>query len=670
MKKTALALALALASCSNSGNRDALGSVGFELDLSPGLTLDSASYQITGPASFSQSGTIDVRNSTRISAVIGGLPAGTGFNITISATLSDGVTTCSGSALFDVVAGATSQVSVHLLCHEPERTGSVSINGTINICPMIDALSAIPAEVTVGHALALSARAHDRDGVPSPISYRWTATSGAVMPADGASPAFTCSAPGTVTVTLTVSDGDCTDTATVTVTCSAGTEPPPSVVVNEVESSGGTPGDWVELYNPGASAVDLSSWVFRDNDDTHTYLIPAGSSIPAGGYFLLEEAALGFGLGSADSARLYLPGGVTLADSYSWTSHASTTYGRCPNGTGAFATTVSVTKGGANDCPGAGAATIAWPGGDSATIVDAVNQFSGNMSGLSYVPAGGSDPTALWAVQNGPSTLYKLAFDGSVWAPSAENGWSAGKVLHYPDGLGSPDSEGITFAEASSPAIYVSTERDNDHNSISRLSVLRFDTTAAGSSLVATHEWNLTADLPAVGPNLGLEAITWVPDTYLVGHGFVDESRSAPYDPAQYLNHGTGIFFVGVEANGSIYAYALDHQSGAFQRVATLTSGQASVMDLQFDRELGHLWTWCDNTCGNKASILALLDGRFQVARFITRPGGLPDVNNEGIAFAPLSECVSGVRSYFWTDDANTGGHSLRRGTITCGPLF
>ena len=57
-----------------------------------------------------------------------------------------------------------------------------------------------------------------------------------------------------------------------------------TVKINEVESSGGTPGDWVELINNGASAVDLSGWIVKDNDDTHVFTIPAGTSIAAGGY--------------------------------------------------------------------------------------------------------------------------------------------------------------------------------------------------------------------------------------------------------------------------------------------------------------------------------------------------------------------------------------------------
>ncbi|MCX6606765.1 MAG: lamin tail domain-containing protein [Acidobacteria bacterium] len=130
----------------------------------------------------------------------------------------------------------------------------------------------------------------------------------------------------------------------VTEACPAG----PALRINEVESNGGTPGDWVELFNPGATPVNLTGFIFKDNDDSRNYVIPS-ATIPPGGYLLLEEADFNFGLGSPDAARLYRPDG-TLAASYSWTPHAATTYGRCPNGAGAFTTTTSSTKGASNDC--------------------------------------------------------------------------------------------------------------------------------------------------------------------------------------------------------------------------------------------------------------------------------------------------------------------------------
>ena len=92
-------------------------------------------------------------------------------------------------------------------------------------------------------------------------------------------------------------------------------------------------------------------------------------------------------------------------------------------------------------------------------------------------------------------------------------------------------------------------------------------------------------------------------------------------------------------------------------------------MGLDFDRDVGNLWAYCDNTCGNHASVLRLSTGRFGAAVLFDRPATLPNSNNEGIAIAPESECVSGRKSFFWSDDSNFGGHAIYRGSIPCGPL-
>jgi hypothetical protein len=43
----------------------------------------------------------------------------------------------------------------------------------------------------------------------------------------------------------------------------------------------------------------------------------------------------------------------------------------------------------------------------------------------------------------------------------------------------------------------------------------------------------------------------------------------------------------------------------------------------------------------------------------------------EGIAIAPENECTSGgFKKLFWSDDSNLDHHSLRVGSIPCGPLF
>jgi len=46
-------------------------------------------------------------------------------------------------------------------------------------------------------------------------------------------------------------------------------------------------GDWVELHNPDAAALDVSAWVFRDGDITHSFVLPAGTVMAGGGYLVL-----------------------------------------------------------------------------------------------------------------------------------------------------------------------------------------------------------------------------------------------------------------------------------------------------------------------------------------------------------------------------------------------
>ncbi|MFI9051957.1 lamin tail domain-containing protein [Streptomyces sp. NPDC053427] len=435
-----------------------------------------------------------------------------------------------------------------------------------------------------------------------------------------------------------------------------------AVRINEVESSEGSPGDWVEIVNAGTAAVDVSGWVVKDNDDGHSYKIGKDTKL-APGAFLALDVDPSFGLGRADSARLF--NGSTLVDSYAWTDHADTTYGRCPDGTGAFTTTAAPTKGAANACgtTGGGGGSQpshgAWPGGSAVTVADGSNVFGENLSGLSFESTG-----VLWAVDNGPSKLYRLVPNGTTWHPDTAGGWSGGKSLHYPDGSGDPDSEGVVVTP---DGMFVATERDNDKDSTSRPEILRFDASSTSSSLNATGEWNLTSDLPSLPANAGPEGISWIPDSFLTAHGFRDEHAGTTYDPAAYPGHGSGLFFTGVEDHGPLYAYALDRSGGGFTRVATITSGLSGVMDLEFEPATGHLWAACDDTCqGQTATLDINAQGQFSATAVHDRPTGMPNYNNEGFAIAPQSTCANGHKPVVWSDDTNDDGHALRAGTLNC----
>src|SRR5260221_10929219 len=106
---TASLLALALlAGCATSSHKgEGVDSIELNLDVAPGVTLNSATYVITGPGGFQRTGTIDISESTKLSATIAALPAGNGFTITITTTSVDGKTTCGGSATFNVIAHTT-----------------------------------------------------------------------------------------------------------------------------------------------------------------------------------------------------------------------------------------------------------------------------------------------------------------------------------------------------------------------------------------------------------------------------------------------------------------------------------------------------------------------------------------------------------------------------------
>lgn len=310
-----------------------------------------------------------------------------------------------------------------------------------------------------------------------------------------------------------------------------------------------------------------------------------------------------------------------------------------------------------------------WPGADAIVTADGDGDFSGNMSDLYYERGSGGAPDAMWAVQNGPGRMYKLtAGDDGLWHRVEAH------ALRFTDGSGDVDAEGVTRAEAGSTAIYVSTERDNSVPLVSRLSVLRYDTSNSGSTWNALQEWDLTNDLPAAYANAGFEALTWVPDSFLVAKGFVDETTGAPYRPADYPDHGTGLFFVGLEANGLVYVYALDHTDQSFTRIATFQGGHPEIetlMSLVFDRDTGYLWSGCDNECENQITVLAIDPaGAWMPRGKFLRPTTLENLNNEGIAFAPESACVGGRRAFFWIDDGDAHGHSLRTDAIPCGTFM
>jgi hypothetical protein len=188
----------------DNGAPSAAGMLGMELQIAPGVTINTINWTITNSATgFSQSGAVNVQYSNAIRFQIGNLPNGDGYAITLTGTSVDGSLVCSGSADFSVVSGATTAVNLTLVCTgAASDAGTIVVNGSTQVCANIQSISASPLETTVDGPVTLSATASA--GSVTPV-FAWTATAGTFDNPSSATPIFTCpSTPSVVTITLNV----------------------------------------------------------------------------------------------------------------------------------------------------------------------------------------------------------------------------------------------------------------------------------------------------------------------------------------------------------------------------------------------------------------------------------------------------------------------------------
>lgn len=619
------------------------GDVGLALRVVDGIRLNAIEYEIVGSGARI-AGVLDVSHSASFSGLITGVPVGTGYRLSLRATAADNrEVSCAGSALFDVLRDTTTAATVQLRCMVPRNTGNVSIRGTANVCPVVDSIAVLPASIPIGASAFVSATARDLDGAPAALTYSWSSQHGSFTGPSSAASSFTCTAIGSGTLTLTVRDSECEDALSADITCTSAPVVGRDAGAGAHRDSGSAPGE-------------------REAGSDE----PEAGAEPDAGVDGVADADIGADAGTSLDDAGSDEGDPELDAGADGPWDAGTPEASAPKDAAADAALPGDAE--LTPTPDAGEPTRfeAWPWTDSVVAVDGANTFSENLSGLTYESAG--DGTGvLWAVQDRPAKLHRLQWNGSIYAPTSGGGWNAGKALLYPNGRGAPDAEGVTKADPGAPALYVAAERDNNDDSVSRISVLRYDTSQSGKSLVATHEWSLNAALPGLPANRGIEAITFIPDAFLVRRGLIDDNRGAAYDPDLYPDHAGGLFFVGIEGTGAIDGYALDHRTGGSQRVVSLTSGQAGVMALEFDRDTGYLWTQCDDSCGNRITVLDLDEsGRFALRHAFEPDSAIREPHNEGLALASGAECVDGMKAIFWADDAATDGHSIRRGSVRC----
>lgn len=432
------------------------------------------------------------------------------------------------------------------------------------------------------------------------------------------------------------------------------------VILNEVESKDADGGpDWIELANPLDEPLDISGLVIRDDKDDSEYVIAENTVIDALGYLVIDD--LDFGLGGADSVRIF--DGEVLVEDYSWTEHATHTFGRCPDMSGDFAQTREATPGQRNSCDGIPDLLPYYSTGEP-VVVDQAQMFLEDSSGLDYADG------FLWAVDNGSATFWKLVpqADGTV---QFADGWETGKRARFikdadnPNAAG-PDAEGITMAGDGN--LYLAVERDNSNKGVNYNVILQVNPNAEGPDVVASAEWDVTDLLPQVSANMGIEAIEWIPNAEAKGRLF-DDNTGAPYDPANYPNAvADGVFVVALEDDGKVYAFSLAGEGAA----ATSESGSNATLLTSYDSFIGGAM----GLDYSRKSLRVLSDDGYEgvIAEIFfdgtnsprvvhyERPAGMPNLNNEGYA---ESTCVEGAGFAWFFADGETPA-ALRAVPISC----
>ena len=151
-------------------------------------------------------------------------------------------------------------------------------------------LAIVPAtsSIEAGATQVFSVTAQDAHGVAVFTPVTWESSNGAVAHIEPATGIATGLTAGSATITARARGG-VTATATLTVT-----PPPPGrgLVITEFLSDpdgADTDGEWFELHNRGADAVDLNGWTIRSNSSQgiETHVITASIIVPAGGFAVL-----------------------------------------------------------------------------------------------------------------------------------------------------------------------------------------------------------------------------------------------------------------------------------------------------------------------------------------------------------------------------------------------
>ena len=170
-----------------------------------------------------------------------------------------------------------------------------------------------------------------------------------------------------------------------------------TIVINEINYNSASDydaGDWVELFNWGTSDIDISGWVFKDDDNEHQFVLPENTKLESKGYLVLCRDSddfqtihpdvsnfvgdMDFGFaGTGDEVRLFDNFG-TLIDSLSYGSELP--WPEEPNGSGTTLELRHFTYDNTEtDAWKSSLENLGTPGREN-SVTTGVNQFANNFS--------------------------------------------------------------------------------------------------------------------------------------------------------------------------------------------------------------------------------------------------------------------------------------------------
>ncbi len=125
-----------------------------------------------------------------------------------------------------------------------------------------------------------------------------------------------------------------------------------TVEINEVVPS--ALGGWIELYNPGSAACDISGYrVSASGRNPRQFALPEGTPLDAGAFLVVTAAELGATIPDAGAITLCDPEGIILVDgrAYAIGGGGGAACARFPDGKGDMHVVLAATQGATNEAP-------------------------------------------------------------------------------------------------------------------------------------------------------------------------------------------------------------------------------------------------------------------------------------------------------------------------------